>query len=382
MTDTLEQLLADANASQSQMYHVDWQSGRHEQIIPETKRFSAKFKEQAAPYARDARGRLTVDAEKAVLQETQQTTATMPDLLRMGLRFDAFTSYAETPSYYAQFARTISSDKQQEEYLKDAAIGTLPVVHEGQPYPEAQIDMNEGLIVRNFKRGYIVPVTLEMRKFDQLNKVRQLGELMGRAARLTEEQAVMSVITTTANYTRTSTAGDNDETAVGSGANQQTLTFSAANLIVAFNILRTMKDRKTGVYLNVMPDTLIVAPKLWWAVQQLIRSPQGMRVGDAAAPAEVYGTGTVNAFFNAINTIIVSPQFGNGYEWAMMEKFRAVTFQRVEPVQVLQEDENVTSESYLTRDVLRYRVRNWFGVGMTDDRFAFFSNSTTAPTVS
>jgi hypothetical protein len=40
-----------------------------------------------------------------------------------------------------------------------------------------------------------------------------------------------------------------------------------------------------------------------------------------------------------------------------------------------------SSEQYLTRDVIRYRIRNWYGVGMVDDRFNFYSSSTTAPTI-
>ncbi len=334
--------------------------------------------EKLIPYPRDQRGRITVDPENMALTEAM-TTSTFPDLLRQGLQFDAWTSYNETPATYPAFARVVESSKQQEEYLLDSPAGLLPIVHEGEPYPEAQVTLEGGKIIRNYKRGMIMSVTVEMQKFDQVGKVRELGDLMGRAARLGEEQDVMTAITDTNNYTRTSTAGDNDET-VGNGANTQNLTFSPANLIVAFNILRTMKDRKTGVYLNVMPNTLIVTPKLWWAAQQLIQSPESMRVGGNTTN-EVYGTGTTNSFFNVISTIIVSPQFGNGYQWALLEAGRGVVFQRVEPVQVLLEGENAASKGYFERDLLRYRVRNWYGAGVKDERFLFYSSSQTMPAV-
>jgi hypothetical protein len=223
-------------------------------------------------------------------------------------------------------------------------------------------------------------VTEEMQKFDQVGKVREIPELMGRSHRRGEEQAVMDIITTTGNYTRTNTDGDNDEAAVGSGANQQAVTFSATGLITAFNILRTMKDRRTGIYLSVNPNTLIVAPKLWWAATQLIGGNMTFRT-HGVETAEVYGTGGTNSFFNVVDTIIVSPEFGNSYGWWLGERGRAVTFQRVEPITLLIEGMGAQTQGYFERDVLRYRARNWYGVGMRDDRFAFLSTSTTAPTV-
>ncbi|WP_196301472.1 hypothetical protein, partial [Streptococcus pneumoniae] len=87
-----------------------------------------------------------------------------------------------------------------------------------------------GLIIKNYKRGMIIPVTEEMQRFDQVNKVREIPDLLGRAMRRGEEQDAMNVITTTGNYTRSNTTGDNDE-----GANQASTTFSATGLITAFN---------------------------------------------------------------------------------------------------------------------------------------------------
>jgi hypothetical protein len=139
-----------------------------------------------------------------------------------------------------------------------------------------------------------------------------------------------------------------------------------------------MKDRKTGVKLGVRPNVLIVAPKLKWAAMQLIQSQVAVRA--TGSSAEVYGTGQSNQFFDLVDTIIVSPYFGNNYEWALLEKNRAITFQRVEPFSILRERADGGGESF-TRDLIRYRAKTWFGVGMRDDRFAFFSNSTTAPAV-
>lgn len=363
----------------TKIYRVlDSQAGTIQDVTPKAQ--SVDLDESLLPYPRDHRGNITVDHENVHLSEaaSELSTFNFPDALRMGLQVDLFTSYNEQPVTYPAWARVVNSNKQQEEYLFDSAIGLPPIVGEGQPYPEVATDFDSGQKISNYKRGFIIPVTEEMQKFDQVGKVREVAELMGRAMRRGEEQSCMDVITTTTNYTRTNTAGDNDETVAGSGANFQAVTFSATGLITAFNILRTMKDRRTGIYLGVNPNTLIVTPKLWWATQQLIGSNMTARGG---ATNEVYGTGDRNSFFNVVSTIIVSPEFGSSFGWWLGEAKRAVTFQRVEGITLLTEGAGAATEGYFNRDVLRYRTRNWYGVGMRDDRFAFLSTSTTAPAV-
>jgi len=371
----MEQLDAQM-AEPARAYKIDWDNRR---IDEQPLRKVLNISEAVVPYPRDLRGNMTVNHE---MMEAggEASTSNFPDLLRSGIQFDAFSSYAETPVVYPQIARMVNSNKQQEEYLKDAGIGLAPVVNEGEAYPEASLALSDGVIIKNYKRGYIVPVTEEMQMFDQVGKVRDIANMLGRAMRLTEEQAFMDVLTTAGNYTRNSTTGDND-----GGANQQTLTFSPAGLIEAFYVLTTMKDRHSGMYLGVVPNTLVIAPQLWWAARQLLTSPEVMRAhaddDSTVITVEKYGTGTTNSFYGAVQNIIVSPQFGSNYEWALLEAGRPIAFQRVKGVEVMQEAANASTGGYFERDVIRYRVRSWFGVGMKDDRFAFFSNSTTAPTV-
>lgn len=379
LDNLMEQLDAQVSAgADTRAYRIDWDNRRLDaQPLSEALRLN----EAVIPYPRDARGSITVDHERMSLVEAgEASTANFPDLLRSGIQFDVFSSYAETPVIYPRIARMVNSNKQQEEYLKDAGLGMAPIVNEGEQYPEASLALSDGVIIKNYKRGYIIPVTEEMQMFDQVGKVRDVANMMGRAMRLTEEQAFMDILTTTGNYTRNSTTGDNDE-----AANQQTLTFSPAGLIAAFNVLTTMKDRHSGMYLGVVPNTLVITPKLWWAAKQLLTSPESMRAHSDADSAvitvEKYGTGTRNSFYGAVSNIIVSPQFGSNYEWALLEAGRPINFQRVKPIEVMQEGMNASTGGYFERDVIRYRVRSWFGIGMKDDRFAFFSNSSTAPTI-
>lgn len=299
-----------------------------------------------------------------------------PQLLRDGLKAILFDSYNSLPTTYDQWVRTESSNKPAEDWLELARLGTLPIVAESDPYPEAEGAVDRTVRIVNNKYGMIFSITEEMIKFDRVNMIKQYPQDMGAAAKTTIEEQAYAVLSNAANYTRNSTTGDNDI-----GANTAATTFSATGLLTAYTTLGTMKDRRSGRYLNIMPDTLIVTPSLEWAAKQLLLSDSLVRAS-ANNAAEVYGTGQANVVRGAVKTIIVTPWLGTSYQWVLMQKNRPVVMQEVEPLQLLIDDvRTVQNEAYFVYDKIRYRVRVWFGVGMLNDRFCFFSSSTSAPAV-
>lgn len=301
--------------------------------------------------------------------------ADFPVLLRDGVRSIAFDRYMATPTTYQEWCLVERSDKQREDWAEENQIGELPIVGENGAYAEAKQDLDRTVQIANYKRGMILAVTEEMIRFNRLNILKRQAAQLGRSAARTREQAAMSVINTAGNYNRTS--ADNDE-----GNNTASTNFSAAGLITALATLRTMKDRKSGAYLDVMPDTLIVGPKLEFAAKQLLMAPTLQIPGDGVTTAKVYGTGAVNPFRGQVNQIIVSARFASGYQWCLMEAKQAVVFQVVDDLQILQESVgSVVHEGYLKYDNVRYRARDWFGVGMLNDRFAFLSTNNSAPAV-
>lgn len=305
------------------------------------------------------------------------TTSEFPLLLRSGLKQILFNSYNDEPETYSQWVQTVPSDKMAEDYLEMNRMGTLPIVPEGNSYPEVDVAQDRTVRIANNKRGMIFGITEEMWKFDKSNQMRQYPQELGAAAKQTIEEQAYAVLNTSGNYTRNSTTGDNDV-----GANFASTTFSAAGLVLAYGTLRSMKDRKSGRYLNITPDTLVVTPRLEFAAKQLLMAPSLQIPGDGVSSAKIYGTGGTNPFRGMVTNIIVSPYFGTTYGWALIKAGRAVVFQEVEPLQLtLQTPMDVTNEAYFTRDVLRYRVRIWFGVGMLNDRYAFLSTATAAPVV-
>lgn len=315
------------------------------------------------------------------MEEAWVASPDAANLLRDGIRYLSFAAYREMPAEWEKFSLVLNSDKPQEEYLLDGAVGTFPRVKSGEAVPTVISGFDKGVTIKNYQYAGLAEVTGDDIRFDRLSKIRQIAPLLGRAARQTEAEAVYEVITTTGNYTRTATAGDNDI-----GANTQTLTFNATNLQAAYNIIATAKDRKSGAYLGMVPNTLIVAPGNAIAAKQLLMSDTVMRVGGNTTN-ETVGNGTTNPFFNMVNNIIISPWFGakagSQYAWALCDSsVQGVIFQRVSPFNVMEENQGMTSESYITRDVIRYKAMGYFGTGMVDDRAWFYSNSSTAPTVS
>lgn len=334
--------------------------------------------EDKLPYPRDLYGNITIDPLKVSRELSEAagefSTANFPDLLRMGVTFDVFSGFNETPSVYGQLVRSIPSNKQQEEYADDNGLGLPPIVNEGQDYPIVSPSIGGGKIIKNYKRGYVIEVTEEVQKFDMWGKVRDTANQMGRALRRGRDAAVMDVLTTTTNY---NVLNLNDQ----GGNNYQTLGFSPINLNTALALMTTQKDRVSSDYLGVSPNVLVCGPLLENFVRMLITSPELRRVGGNTTN-DVYGGGTSNPFFGTITQIVVSPRFGASYQWALLDTSRAVYFQEVEGVSVQLEAGNMTSDSWIRRDVVRYKARDWYGVGMRDDRYAFYSDSTSAPVAS
>src|SRR3990167_789537 len=281
-------------------------------------------------------------------QEDALTTSQMSVLLQDGLRSIMFSSFSAEPSTCEQVAARETSNKELETWV------------EGEAYPRVRPELLPERRIRNYKYGDILAITEEMLKFDRTGLIRQLAEDQGARAAQTIEEAVYTPLFATANYVKTS--ADND---VGNNTNATKL--SAAGLELAFSTIATMKDPRSGRYLNIRPDTLIVGPRSEYAARQLLFSTQLKRTGPAVletanVAANVYGTGTDNVFRGMVRNLIVTPQVargGNAYNWVLGTARRGFVMQEVEPLQILQATgADANNEEYLASDVFRYRVRD------------------------
>lgn len=311
------------------------------------------------------------------LREAFVASPDAANMLRDGIRFLSFLAYAEMASTYDAFTSVQSSVKPQEEYLRDSIMGVISPVPSGTPAPLVMSGFEGGVTIKNTRYAAMVEVTGDDIRFDRLGKIAQVAAELGRSGRMTEEAKVYADITTTANYTRNSTTNDNDV-----GANTQVLTFSAIGFETGMSVVATSKDRNSGAYLGLMPDTLICTPKMEWAVKQLLLSELIVRAS-ANNTAETRGTGTTSPYRGAINRIIVSPWFGNAFQWALVDTRRmSYVKQNVESWNILQEGMNANSEAWLVRNSIRYLIEGYFGTGFVDDRPWFYSSSVTTPAIS
>jgi hypothetical protein len=297
-----------------------------------------------------------------------------PQLFRSALKPILFGEYAGWPGTH-QF--WIDEEMVNQEYvtgIANSGIGKLPVRPEGGSYTEIDVALDRSVQIQLQDRGAILPVTWEAIHYDRTGIVRDWLRDMAGAMAFTEEDDAYTVLTTTTNYTLSDTTGDNDV-----GANTQTLTFSASAMVEALSLLRTMKDRKSGRYLGVMPDTLIVGAGLEMAAKQLLVSSELRGMGDTDAVL-TYGTGTSNPFRGSVTQIVVSPFLGE-FEWSLMERGKPIKKFVSADLELLEENMSENSSAYFERRSIRYRVSKIYGVGMWKQHFAFFSDSTTAATV-
>lgn len=311
------------------------------------------------------------------LREAFLTNPDAANILRSDIRLLAFSALERMPRSFEGFTTFENSNKPEEKYLRDAAIGVIPRAPSGTPAPRMKSGFEGSASIVNHLYRYIIDVLGDWIRFDEIGKVRQVATEMGLSGRLTEEYEVYRYITTTTNYTRNSTTDDNDI-----GANTSTLTFSADGVRTAMNTIGTSKDRKSGAYLGYKADTLICGPQLEIPAMMLLKSVSWMRT-HGATTAEAIGTGNDNPFRGLIDKIIVTPWFDTSFGWALCDSRRSsFRFLTVESFNVFEQTPNVTSESWLNLDVIEYLVKGYFGVGFTDDRAWFYSDSTTDATVS
>ena len=332
------------------------------------------------PFAeiRRPRSDIAYSGRRTILLENLMANPDMANILRSDIRMVAFSAFNAQSRSFAGFTDIVSSDKPEETYLRDAAIGVLRKVPSGEEAPRMRQSFEGSTNIINDLYRMIVPILGDWIRFDLIGKIRQVSAEMGLSGRLTEEAVVYDYLTTAGNYTRNSTTGDNDI-----GANTAATTFSADGMRTAMQTIATSKDRVSGAYLGYLANTLICGPRLVIPALQLLRSIDLQRT-HGSTTEEVIGTGTVNPFSGMITNIVVSPWFGSSYQWALCYNSRGTfKFQEVEPFNVFQQTQDVNnSEAWLHLDVIEYLIRGYFGVGLVDDRAWYYSSSTTDATVS
>ncbi len=174
---------------------------------------------------------------------------------------------------------------------------------------------------------------------------------------------------------------DNDHAESGTNqSNTTTASLSASSLQDAIANMMAFTD-DNGVPLGVMPNVLVVGPRLRWRAMELLESTViPVKVGEGTA-----GTGATSAtpYRNVLQgalDLIVTPYI-TGYQWFVLDttrEIRAVILQERSdvPVEFSALDNPNSNESVFMRDVIYYGVRARYGVGYGLWQLAYGSNAT------
>jgi phage major head subunit gpT-like protein len=153
----------------------------------------------------------------------------------------------------------------------------------------------------------------------------------------------------------------------GTYSNRGTSALGPSALADAINSMMTVPD-DAGVPLGIVPDTLVVGPKLQWTASELLDSPVVVYKGNASdsAPSTPYK----NAFQGRLR-LVVSPFLTGASDdyWFLLDTkrpIRAVILQQRSdvPVEFSALDSGSGSESAFMRDRFFYGVRGRYNVGM------------------
>lgn len=310
----------------------------------------------------------------------KEALVTQPDagnMLRDGFRFIAFNTYNGAPMSWNQLASVVNSNKPEEQYLRDAAIGRIPKGKSGAPAHRITSGFDGGVKISNGYYPAVAEITGDDILYDRIGKISQTAQVLGRSAAATEEAEVYDVLTNTSNYSSTAANGRNDV-----DSNSQTWTLTPEYFEKALAIIMTAKDPKSGMYLGAQADTIIAGPLMEYPIKKLLTSADLTAAGTAGAVTQV---GTLNVYRGIINKIIISPYFSTSFDWALMDssmgEMAGINFQRVQPMTVVQSTQTPDNSAWLDRDVIEFKVQGRFGVGVVDDRVMFYSTSSTRPTL-
>lgn len=181
---------------------------------------------------------------------------------------EAMASYQSEEFVFTNMIRTMQSNKQLERMSGVSDLGDqAQIVAEGKSYPTAGITEDWIDLPRMLKRGFIVPVTKEAIFFDETANVLRQASDTGRAFGIGKEKRAIDCVidenTTAHRYKWRGTSYATYQTAtpwINSATSNGLVDWTDIDAVE--QLFANMVDPNTGEPINVMANTLIVAPQL------------------------------------------------------------------------------------------------------------------------
>jgi hypothetical protein len=236
---------------------------------------------------------MTGRAHPSLLQEAM-TTSDFPILFGDILDRQVLAAYREWPSTWEGIAkRVLLNDFRSAKFYPPpyGADSRLDEVAEQEEYPESKITEQSAITMKAKKFGRRIPFSWETMVNDDLNQLRDAPTRFGRAARRTENRAVMELYVGSTGYNTTFFNNTNKNivnTTNGALTTNPTLTIGA--LQDAWKIIMAQKDESgEPIFLDFV--TLVVPPSLETVAQNIINATQiEVTAGSAGGNAAVQRT--------------------------------------------------------------------------------------------
>lgn len=296
-------------------------------------------------------------------------------LLEAGLRADFFEAYrrAVDAAVYPQIATVLQTELPVQKY---GWLGSVPTMRE---FVDER--MPKGLRTYNYSiqdATWESTIAVERRALEdeQIGAIRlRVQDLGGEAARHKDflvSKALLDGFSALCYDGQPLFSASHSEGASGTQSNTTTQPLNPNSLQEAISAMMLFRDDQ-GVPLGILPDTLVVGPRLRWAAMELLES----QVVVVKA-----GSGTTTPYRNVLQgalRLVVSPYI-TGNQWFVLDtsrSVRAVILQERSdvPLEFSALEDPAVSESVFMRDVVYYGARARYGVGYGLWQTAYGSNA-------
>jgi phage major head subunit gpT-like protein len=296
------------------------------------------------------------------------TKSDVPDLILPGLKADfalAYRTELET-STAERIATVINTTVPAQKY---GWLGAVPPMREFVDERRAQGLNAHAVTIEDKTFEATIAVDRRAIEDDQLDLIRlRIRDLAFRVSNHRQQIVVEGLAAgfTGLGYDGVSLFNTAHPTGTGTTSNRTTSALSATSLAEGITAMMTVPD-DAGTPLGIVPDTLVVGPKLQWTASELIDSPVVIYKGNAidTAPPTPYR----NALHGTLR-LVVSPYLTGASDdyWFLLDTKRpikAVILQQRSdvPVEFTALDNRSGSESAFMRDRYYYGVRGRYNVG-------------------
>ena len=296
------------------------------------------------------------------------TISDIPDLLLPGLRAEFAQAYHTEldNSVTEQIATVINTTMPVQKY---AWLGTVPTMREFIDERQATGLASNSVSIADQTFEATISVDRKAIEDDQLDLIKLRVRDLALRVSAHRQQIVVEALkngSTSTCYDGQSLLSASHPVKGGTYGNRTTDALSATSLATALSQMMMVPDDQ-GIPLGILPDTLLVGPKLLWSAIELVESP--VVVYKANGTDKVPSTPYKNAFQGRLK-VVVSPFLANDSDdyWFLMDIKRPIKSvilqQRSDvPIEFSALDQSGASDSAFMRDRFCYGVRGRYNVG-------------------